>query len=75
MLFENLENRFDKVGLGSQFKMIAGILGYLRKESIQQSRKLINGMPVILGVVFLLEDESPEARDLECEQPGCKTAS
>ena len=61
VLFQNIKNRGNPVGLGAKLDVVAFILGDLAEEFVQIQGKFGNWDPVILNVVFLLEDNPMKA--------------
>ena len=61
MPFQDLEYRVCQICVGPKLDVVPGILGNLGKEIIQILGQSCDRDPVILDVVFLLEDESIQA--------------
>ena len=58
MLFQNLQDRTAPVSLSSKLNVVSVILGNLAEEFIQILSQFSGRKAVILGMVFLSEDES-----------------
>ena len=61
VLFQGIEDRIRQVGFGAKFNVVPGILWDLAEEFVQILGQFCRGNPVILDMVFLLEDDSIEA--------------
>ena len=58
MLFEDLKDRICQVCLGAKFNVVVGIFGNVVKECIQILGQFCRWETVVLGMVFLLKDDS-----------------
>jgi len=58
VLFQDLEDRVRQVCLGTEFDVVPGIPGDLTEKFIQVLGQFCRWTPIILDMVFLLEDES-----------------
>lgn len=61
MPFQDLEDRVGQICLGAKLDVVPGILGNLAEEFIQVLGQFCRWEPVILGVIFMFEDDSIQA--------------
>lgn len=61
MSFEDLEDRITEVDLGAKLNVVAAIPGDFYEEFIKVLDQFRRWEPIILGMVFLLEDDSIQA--------------
>ena len=58
MLLQNLKDRVSQIPLSPKLNVVSVILGNLAEEFIQILSQFSGREAVILGMVFLLEDDS-----------------
>ena len=61
VLFQDIEDRANPIGLGAKLDVVAFILRDLAEEFVQIMGKFGDWDPVILDMVFLLKDDSMKA--------------
>ena len=61
VLFQDIKDRANPIGLGAKLDVVALILRNFAEEVVQILGEFGNWDPVILDMVFLLEDDSMEA--------------
>ena len=61
MLLQDLKDGVRQIRFGAKFEVVPGILGNLAEEFVQVPGQFGNRNPVILDMVFLLEDDPIQA--------------